>query len=250
MSRIKIVVPSFNRAASVLTHRAVSVDAICVPESQAAAYREQNYGCEIVTHPDEMRGMPFKRQFICDRFGDVFQVDDDIVNFIRMYNPVWRKDMKLTAEEARDAIQGVYEVATDMGAYLFGVCPHADVRQFQPMQPFRVTGHINGAAFGLRAGSKIKTDPRAKCVVDHVLTGLNAFHHRYLWRDDRFGIQQKDTFVARGGLAGIRTSETEQQDCELLQKMFGEAMRFEIRKRGKLGGRSRSPFPRVMDIPF
>ncbi len=250
MNRIKIVVPSFNRPGTVLTHRAVTVDAICVPESQGDMYREQGYGCEIVTHPDAMKGMPLKRQWIFDRFGDVFQVDDDIVSFIRMYVPVWRKDLKLTADEAREAIQSVYEVATEMGAYLFGVCPHADVRQFQPMQPFRVTGHINGAAFGLRAGSKIKTDARAKCVVDHVLTGLNAFHHRYMWRDDRFGIQTKDTFVSRGGLAGIRTSETEQQDNQLLKKMFGDAMRFEIRKRGKLAGRSKSPFPRVMDIPF
>lgn len=250
MKRIPIVIPSFNRAESCTAHLAVKADAICVPRSQEGLYRERISGVEILTHPDEMKGIARKRQFICDRFGDVFQVDDDVVAFIRMFNPIYKKNSKLTADEATDVIQRTYETATELGAYLFGVCPHADTRQFQPMLPFRVTGHVNGAAFGLRAGSKIRFDTRAISVGDHVITGLNAFHHRFMWRDDRFGIQVKDTFVGKGGLAGIRTSDTEQKDNELLKQMFGDAVRFEIRKRGKLAGRSKSPFPRVVDIPF
>ena len=78
---LTVVIPSAGRADRVRTHKAIKADVLCVPECEADAYRRRGYGVEIVTHPDTVRGLPAKRQWIADRFGDVFMVDDDIRSF-------------------------------------------------------------------------------------------------------------------------------------------------------------------------
>jgi hypothetical protein len=212
-------------------------------------YKRANFGIETVAHPDSVKGLPAKRQWIADKFGDVFMVDDDIANFIRLYNPPYRRDSKMTAEDARAAVEATYKTAIDIGAYLFSLAPHGDNRLFIPQKPFRLTGYINGAAFGLRSGSKLRFNSEAVAVADYILSGMNAFHHRYLFIDERFGFRQKNTFSSAGGLGATRTAETEIKDTALLRRMFGPAViekqdnRRKNQKTGTVSGRGlRFPF--------
>ena len=81
---IKIVIPSMGRADRVLTKDAISNAVLCVPESEEAAYREHNPGMEILTHPDTLKGLTLKRQFIYEHFPNSFQIDDDIKHLGRL----------------------------------------------------------------------------------------------------------------------------------------------------------------------
>ena len=58
---LKIVVPSHRRWDLLTTHKAVDIDAVCIPESQLAQYRAHNPQLEYVTHPDSVVGLHAKR---------------------------------------------------------------------------------------------------------------------------------------------------------------------------------------------
>jgi len=146
-----VVIPSAGRAERVLADRAIVADAIAVPEGEAAAYRARGYRASIVPHPDSVRGLAAKRNWICDRYGDVFMVDDDVKTFVRLYLPTYLRNYRLTAEEARDAAEATYRTAEELGAYLFGFAFFGDTRLFRPQKPFLLTWCVNCARFGLRS---------------------------------------------------------------------------------------------------
>jgi hypothetical protein len=247
---LTVVIPSAGRADRVRTHKAIRADVLCVPESESDAYRQHNYGVEIVAHPDSVRGLPAKRQWIADRWGDVFMVDDDIRSFCRLWLPTYRRDYRMTAEEARDAAEATYATAAEMGAYLFGFAFFGDTRLFRPQRPFLLTGYINAACFGLRAGSKLRFRTDVVAVEDFALSGMNAYYHRYLFVDQRFGPRQEKTFTNPGGQALHRTAETERRDTEALRRLFGPAI---VEKRGnpKVGKtRQRTVAQRSLMVPF
>ena len=83
--KIEIVIPSMGRADRVLTKKAISHAKICVPESEAKLYSEYNPELEIITHPDSLKGLTLKRQFIHEAFPNVFMIDDDIDCISRLY---------------------------------------------------------------------------------------------------------------------------------------------------------------------
>jgi hypothetical protein len=72
------VIPSAGRAGSVITTKLFHHAWLCVPESEAAAYRKHHEN--VVSHPDDVYGMGQKRQWILDNFDDeiIFMADDDI----------------------------------------------------------------------------------------------------------------------------------------------------------------------------
>ncbi len=74
---VPIVMPTHGRAGRVTTHRVIDGVILCVAEEQEAVYRAAYPDLEIVVHPDTVRPLSVKRQWILDHFGDVFMVDDD-----------------------------------------------------------------------------------------------------------------------------------------------------------------------------
>lgn len=245
-----MVIPSAGRADRVRAVKAIAADVLCVPECEADAYRRRGYSVEVVTHPDSVRGLAAKRQWIADRFGDVFMVDDDVRSFVRLWLPTYRRDYRMTAKEARDAAEATYATAAEMGAFLFGFAFFGDTRLFRPQRPFLLTGYVNGACFGLRAGSKLKFCTDVVAVEDMALSGMNAYYHRYLFVDQRFGPRQEKTFANPGGQALHRTAETERRDTETLRRLFGAAV---VAKRlnPKVGVRNHhTPAQRSLKIPF
>lgn len=221
---LAVVCPSSRRPERVLAARAITLDCVCVPHSERRQYVRANPQLKIVSHPDRIVGLPAKRQWIHDRFGDVFMVDDDVSAFLRLYQPTFRHNNRLLAEDARAIVESLYQTATEAGAFLFSLAPHGDARHCEPQHPFRLTGYVNGAAFGIRAGSQLWFPRDVTAVADIALSGLNAHFHRFLLMDTRFGFRQAKTFANPGGLAAARTGETEIADTARLKQMFGDAI--------------------------
>jgi hypothetical protein len=107
-----------------------------------------------------------------------------------------------------------------------------------------------GYGFGLRAGSKLKFRTDVVAVEDMALSGMNAYYHRYLFVDQRFGPRQEKTFANPGGQALHRTAETELRDTETLRRLFGAAV-VEKRVNPKIGRtHQRTVAQRSLRIPF
>lgn len=235
-----------------LTHQAIPIDAICVPESQKAAYVAANLGTKIVTHPDSVKGIGLKRQWIYDKWGDVFMVDDDLKSFVRTYLPKYRSRVKysrMTPEEAYDAVHVLYQMAIQFNAYLFAFAITGDVRNYSPQKPFKFNVPVNGAAMGMRAGSKLFFHPESTAANDMFVSGLNAYFHRYAFVDTRFSFIQEATFAFPGGLSGIRSQGTEVEDKGFLERMFGNAIKVRGGNRRRLGP-AKSAGNRSLIIPF
>jgi hypothetical protein len=235
----------------VLALKAVAGAVLCVPEPQAADYRAAHPGAEVVTHPDSVVGLSLKRQWVYEKFGDVFMLDDDVPALIRTYGLAPSTRGRLSPDEARAAIEATAETARALGAYLFGFAATGDQRTYSPQAPFRLTGYCNGCALGLLAGSKLWFHPEAVAVEDFWVSGLNAHHHRFAFFDTRFAAIQKATFANPGGLAEHRTPATEEADYKFLRRMFGDAVRLKTHDE-RFGRRARrsSAWARKMVLPY
>ena len=242
----KVVIPSHKRHDRVLTTSAVANAILCVAESQAALYKACNPNIEIVTHPDSVIGLNPKRNWIIKHFGTVFQLDDDIHNLKRVYTEIGEK-IAVDADTAYELIQQAADVATQMGAYLFSFSNVPAPVGFNTQKPITVTGYHTGCAHGVIKGSKLWYDTNVN--EDYFVSCLNAYHHRYSYKDSRFYWSQKDTFVSRGGLAEFRNIEREEEDFNFLQRVFGSEV---ITLKRNLPGKAelKHPFQKTMRLPF
>lgn len=225
---IKIIIVSHKRADTIVTHKAVNNVIVCVPESQLEEYKRYNPQLEYVTHPDEVIGSSPKRQWIFEKFGDCFMIDDDVMYMHRVYLPNKNeREYVMTPEEATSIIYATYDNAKQAGVKLFGFNRSNHPKAYSGAEPIVLTGFITGGAYGLIAeGSKIFFPDYWDFVGDdYFLNGINAYHHRYCWIDARFAFAFKETERGRGGVADYRTEAKRKETYFYLKQKFGSAIK-------------------------
>ncbi len=242
---IDIVIPSHLRADRVITLGAIDHAKICVPESQEEEYRKHNPEAEIVTHPDSVKGLTPKRQWIIERFPNVFMIDDDIEAVTRLYTEKGER-AKLMPHEAYDVVQYIGNCAKMAGCFLFGMNKNPNPAQYMEMRPINLTATINGI-IGILEGGGLFFHPKAVVSEDYWISGFNAFKNRKAWIDTRFSYMAKDTFKNKGGCSAYRTEEQEKEDTIWLREMFGECL--EVKKDTKLAKRKHK-WQRTLKIPL
>jgi len=223
---IPIIIPSAGRSGSVLTRIADAI--LFVPESEAADYRAANPGHEIATHPgDAHANLAAKRNDIIARWGDAFQVDDDIAFVSRLHLPGNNRDTHLSPIEARDLIQKTARQAKMAGCHLYGFNNTPNAKHYYPHKPISLTSYINASAFGLWASPKLYFTERTTAAESHWINLLNAYMHRKCWADMRYCFVQSpnSTFFRPGGQTAHRTLDSELKDTLFLRRMFGQAVR-------------------------
>jgi len=243
----EVVIPSAGRAGMVTT--AIAGAILCVPEEEAADYRRHApAGQEIITHP-RLANLAAKRQWIYERFGDVFMADDDLEYASRVYRPGKIHLERLTPEEARQVIEMTYLNAIASGCYLFGFARTPNPKHYKPFKPIQLSGYINASAFGLRRSRHLHFDARTVAAESHWIVLLNAYHHRKSWIDTRFCFSQAQgsTFDLAGGQAGKRSMESERADTLLLRQVFGDVVKI---KAGRKDAVALHRYQRTVDIPF
>jgi hypothetical protein len=228
MEPLEIVIPSMDRAGSVITHNYIEGCIIVVPESQEYAYRKAHPELEVVTHPDSVKGLPPKLEWIRRYFSsNLFFVDDDCKGIYRLWD---FKNTRLTPTEARDLIIATAHTARAAGCYLFGFNKNPRPETYNFFQPIQMSGYVLGGATGLLTGSKLYWNTDMKILGDYWISLLNAYYHRKAFIDNRFCFQFKDTFTSSGGLASIRNKERIKEHVELLRKCFGDAIKEKEKK--------------------
>lgn len=247
MEVCKVVIPSHKRHTRVLTTSVVENCIICVPESQAKAYRMCNPVDEIVTHPDTVVGLARKRDWIIKHFGNVFMLDDDIAGMKRVYTEPG-ESADVDEKTAYELIQAAADACRQMGAFLFSFAHAPTPVAYNPLNPIDLAGYHTGCAHGVLAGSRLWYSPEIKVNEDYWISCLNAYEHRLSWKDTRFYFAQRDTFVNPGGLSEFRNLDSEEQDFQYLQRIFGA----EVVTLKKAGGKAklRHPFQKTLKLPF
>lgn len=240
---IDIVIPSMGRANRVLTKKAISHGILCVPESQEAAYREYNPEMEIETHPDSVKGLTAKRQWIIEHHKNVFMIDDDIKKISRLYEIA---PSYLDKEEAYDLIQYIGNCAHLAGCYLFGISKEKTPLGYKDQKPIKLSGIINGSV-GILDGGKLYYNKKCVLSEDYWMSAYNAYVNRKCWIDTRFAEISATAFESKGGCAFYRTEEAEKQDTLYLRQLFGEAI---LIKKNSSFGKAKSPYQRTLKIPF
>jgi hypothetical protein len=247
MEQIEIIIPSHKRAERVSTTQIVAGAILCVPESQADEYAKHNPDVEIVAHPDNIKGLPPKLEWIRRNFTNPFFIDDDVNDFRKLYA---EKGEKPTIEDSfmvREIIESTAFAARKAGAYLYGFNHSPMPEAYSGHKPIAMSGFIMGGATGLLSGSKLFFNPEMKLGGDFWISLLNAYYHRKIWKDMRFCFTFKDTFTNPGGLSEFRNIEAEKTKYEILKHYFGEAVRL---KNDTNLAKRKHPFMVTLNLPF
>lgn len=210
------------------THRLLPSAQVCIPESQLDSYLAilPASAPPVLTHPDSVRGLTPKLNWILDRFAtdDVVFVDDDIASLQRCFVTPGEEATIRDPQLIEAIIANTLTLARDVGAYYFGwEASNGALRYYTGLKPFMLTGYINGCAMGFRAGHSLRFDERIVAKNDFDIAAQNAWRHRLCLKDTRYTFCQKETFVGKGGQAAYRTSLTEKRDVELLRRKWGDA---------------------------
>jgi len=217
------VILSHKRAGRVTTHKVIAGAPVCVPKAQLKEYEQHHEKKTIVAHPDSVVGLPAKRQWVYEKFGDVLMLDDDSVGMFRLYRNAAEKQVALaTAKEARQIAEQVESTAAQLGAYLWGFGAHAHPLTYHPSVPFRFGGYSPGGAIGIRAGSRLFWPETTTLPIDdYWICCLNMYYHRFAFYDCRFAFGFRDTYLGSGGMSEYRQGNAEKDATKYLKEYFG-----------------------------
>lgn len=241
-----IVIPTHGRAGNVHTLKCVD-GVLCVAKGQEPLYREHYPDAEYLVHPDDVVGLPPKRNWIVQQVGEVFMIDDDITSIVDLTTPPNSGHTGIRPDKVPTLIERCRDTARELGAFVYGFASNANHQQFMPQRPFKLTGYVLGGAFGMREGHGLWWHP--DCIQeDYWISALNAHYHRIIFRDNRVGFHPKDTFKSEGGLSGTRTMRDMADAVRILQDHFGKDV-IKWKKDANWGKRNH-PYQPQIELPF
>ncbi len=221
---VAIVIPSMGRAKTITSHRYVSNSIICIPESELEEYKKYHPSADYVTHPDTIKGIADKRQWIYDQFSNVFMMDDDLTGLKKLTAKTGEKDT-LSPDQAYYVIQNCANMARLCETFLFGFNNFVRPEHYHGHTPYAFTGYINGCGLGLLEGAtQLQFNNLIKTNNDFYIAGINAYYYRKSFIDKRYAFNQDSFGNNIGGCADIRTNEAEKNDYDLLKTYFGSAI--------------------------
>lgn len=242
---IKVVIPSAGRYETITGHNVIKNAIICVPANEYDRYKLMCSNNEVVAHPD-MVGLAPKRNWICEKFGDVFMIDDDCKGMTRLY-VTDSKEVKVDPETAYELIQFAGNMCALTGNYLFGFARWNNPMRCGGHEPILLKGTVFGQAFGLLKGSGMKFNENIKCNNDIYISLMNAYYHRTMWIDERFSFVYDSFGATKGGNSQFITQEVEWNDYATLKKLFGDAVTL---KKPTWASKPKRPFEKQINLPY
>lgn len=244
---IEIVIVSHKRAGRVTTTGAVAGCLICVPESQYAEYCVYHDQAQLVVHPDSVIGLPAKRQWILEKFGDVFMLDDDLKEMRAVHREAGVAQ-KVDRQLARAIIQQTADCARQAGVHLFGFNQSCIPTAYSGFKPISMSGFLIEGWIGFLGGGKLFYPKELRLCGDFWISCLNAYYHRKIWRDNRFSFMATDTFKNLGGQSEFRNIAAEKEAYEYLLRHFGSEV-VQLKRDTHLAKRKHQ-YQKTLNLPF
>jgi len=131
------------------THRLIPSAVICVPASQRAEYAKVAGAGRVLTHPDSVKGLTPKLNWIFDHVRDreaLVLIDDDITSVQRCFTEPGEESTIRDPQLIEAIIRATFILARDAGAFYFGwEASNGALRYYTGLKPFMLTGYINGS---------------------------------------------------------------------------------------------------------
>lgn len=219
---MKVVIPSKDRVEDCRTALTLFPDAlVVVREDQQAMYAP--LGVELLAHPMGVSGIAPLKNWILDNVPDevLFLVDDDVYNVRSPIGHPTKSHSIRDPQMIREFLANTEQIARGLGTPVFGYDQTGgDVRKFRPQDPIGFNGWV-GAAMGI-IGRELRFDPvlRIRADIDFCLQAQRRF--RTIVCDRRFSFIHRPRFTYRGGNAGSRSQERNQQELAYLREKWGE----------------------------
>ena len=223
---LSIVIPTYKRPERVISKSLVTDPILCVAQSEESVYREYNPDCEIVIHPDSVKGLPAKRNWIVQHFGEMFMLDDDVYQFQpQFYGPGVSTANLTNPAVIRRIIERLYTVAKMLDVHLFGFGKSQRPLFYNPAKPYVMNERVTGCSYGVIKSKNTYWPDDLVLKEDFWISGYVKFTERLVLIDKRYAFKQKDTFVNPGGLSEYRNKERELQAMLAIRRYFGECVK-------------------------
>lgn len=223
---LNIVIPSYKRPERVLSKKLVSDAIICVSESEGGVYKDMNPDCEIVTHPDSVKGLPAKRNWMVQHFGELFMLDDDVISFQPQYYDLETSAADITNPEvARRIIEKLWTVAKMLNVHLFGFSRAQRPVFYEPAKPYVMDERVTGCSYGVIKSKNTFWPKELVLKEDFWISGYVKYTERLVLIDKRYAFKQKDTFINPGGLSEYRNTDRELEAMMYIKKNFGDCVK-------------------------
>ena len=222
---LSIVIPSYKRPERVLSKKLVSNPIICVSESERGVYSEMNPDCEIVCHPDSVKGLPAKRNWMVQHFGELFMLDDDVIEFQPQYYDRETSCHNITNPDiVRKIIERLYTISKMLNVHLFGFSKSQRPLFYDPAKPYVMDERVTGCSYGVIKSKNTFWPKDLVLKEDFWISGYVKYTERLVLIDKRYAFKQKDTFVNPGGLAEFRNTDREKEAMIYIKRHFGNCV--------------------------
>ncbi len=213
--QLNIVSPSYKRADSAITQQYLPECRYVVAESEKRAY--EKHGHEVIAVPNKVQGNVSRiRNWILDHFDPVLILDDDIRRFGR-----WNEqtETKLDTDEAMEFIEQAFNLASELGAPMWGMNLLPDKGAYREYTPFAFRSVILGPVQGF-IGNECRYDEALSLKEDYdmSLQVLNRYRRTLRFNAYHYVCHQHTN---AGGCASYRTMDREKRQFTALQKKWG-----------------------------
>lgn len=224
-TRIKIVCPSKGRSDNVRTIKLIPSLELVVCETEADDYKKNYPNTVVHATPSHIKGITPTRQWILEKFGEVFMIDDDVVSVRR--NFAFGEDdpsQIIDQEVILEIINSTAGIARDIKAKVFSFSKMRNPLEYNSFQPIVHTGYMNASFCGFLKGHGLSYDLSMNEGEDHYMSCLVIYKHRYCLIDNRYSFVTDGNFTAIGGCNSYRTREGMMKNTIYLKKLFGDAI--------------------------
>lgn len=220
---VKIVSPSLGRASKTKVQNLISHVTFVVPDRQVDEYKENLPDNEIVGCPNEIKGIVATRQWMLEKWPNIFMADDDIYQVRRQFSETQKAETNIKDPDlAWELIQNLASITKQMGGYHFGFSNAREPVQFESGKPIVHTKYINNSFMGFLEGHGLSYDLNFDEAEDYYICCMNIYKNRFSVIDQRYVFKTYQNFTSDGGCSLYRTQESMIRNTDRLKALFGE----------------------------
>tara|TARA_Y100000004_G_C8940660_1_gene424020 strand:+ start:492 stop:1247 length:756 start_codon:yes stop_codon:yes gene_type:complete len=219
---VKVVSPSMGRAGKTKTQNIIANVAFVVPENEAEDYKKNLPDNEVIACPNSIKGIVATRQWMLEKWSNIFMADDDIFVIRRQFEETQKSETNVTDPSfAWELIQNLASITKQMGGYHFGFSNAREPVQFESGKPIVHTKYINNSFMGFLEGHGLEYDLSFDEAEDYYICCMNMYKNRFSVIDQRYVFKTYQNFTSDGGCSLYRTQESMVKNTERLKALFG-----------------------------
>lgn len=227
MSNFLVAIPSYKRADRVETIKLFPKAVIFCNYGELEEYKKFNPKNKIVECDESVDNVVKKRNFILNwarenKVKNLLQMDDDFFKFVSLIGGQHKEIEDVGILE--EVIERMFIMARDAGTRVFSFQQTADVRRYNPNEPFSLFCALKMGTYGMVLDDGYLYDNRFSLKQDMDLSLDTLLKYRFFIVDNRYSFVYKPTMGNVGGCGEYRTTELEKKMIELLERKWGKSV--------------------------